>query len=85
VAFQYLKWSCKKEGDRLFSGICCDRRRGNGFQPKEERFRLYIRKKFFTIRVMRHWSRLPREVVEALSLEVLKVRLNEPLSNPILL
>ena len=44
----------KKVGDRLFSKFCCDRLRGNGFKQKEERFRLGIRKKFFTIRVAKH-------------------------------
>jgi len=33
AAFQYLKGSCKKEGARLFSGVCGDRTRGNGFNP----------------------------------------------------
>ena len=33
--------------------------------------------KFFTVSVMRHWHRLPREVVDALSLETFKVRLDE--------
>ncbi|KFZ50942.1 hypothetical protein N321_07841, partial [Antrostomus carolinensis] len=40
-----------------------------------------IRKKFFTVRVVRHWNRLPKEVVDAPSLEVLKARLDEALSN----
>ncbi|KFZ56213.1 hypothetical protein N321_14034, partial [Antrostomus carolinensis] len=40
-----------------------------------------IRKKFFTVRVVRHWNRLPREAVDAPSLEVLKARLDEALSN----
>jgi len=71
---QYLKGAYKKDGDRVFSRACCDRTRGNGFSLKEGRFRLDIRRMFFTMRVVKHWSRLPREVVDAPSLETFKVR-----------
>jgi len=81
AAFQYLKGACKEDRNRLFSRICCDRTRGNGFKQKEGRFRLYKRKKFFTMRVMKHWNRLPREVVDAPSLEVFKAILDGALSN----
>ena len=71
----------KKEEDKLFSGVYGGRTRGNGFKPKEGRFRLDIRKKSFTERVVRQWNRLPRDMVDALSLETFKARLDQALSN----
>ena len=51
-------------------GVCGDGTRGNSLKIKERRFRLDIRKKSFTVRVVRHWNRLPTYVVDAPSLEI---------------
>ena len=83
AAFQYLKGAYRKDGDNLFSRDSSDRTRGNGFKLKQGRFRLDIRKKLFTVRVMKHWKGLVREVVEAPSLETFKARLDRALSNQI--
>ena len=60
---------------------CRDRTSGSGFKLKEVRFRLDIRKKFFTITVVRPWHRVPREAVAALSLGGFKARLDGALGN----
>ncbi|KFV09713.1 hypothetical protein N339_09640, partial [Pterocles gutturalis] len=81
LAFQYLKGAYKQEGERLFIGVDSDRTRGNGFKLREGRFRLDITRKFFTVRVVRHWNRLPREAVDAPSLEAFKARLDGALGS----
>jgi len=81
IAFQYLKGAYQKSGEGLLTRACSARPGGNGFKLKEGRFRLDIIKKFFTVMVVRHWSKLPREAVAAPSLEVFKARLDGALSN----
>jgi len=64
------------KGDRL-------RTSQNSFKLTERRFRLDIRK-YFTVRVVRHWNRLPREVVKLSSLEAFDKSVNLVLSNMVL-
>jgi len=55
--------------------------RGNGLKLRWGRFKLYIRRKFFTQRVVMHWNRLPKETVDAPSLEAFKARLDVALGS----
>ena len=71
----------KKAGEELFTRVCSYRTRGNSFKLKDGRFRLEMRQKFFIMRVVRSWHRLPREAVAAPSLPVFKARLDGALSN----
>ena len=81
-----LKGSYRKEEDRLFSGVCGYRTRGNGFKLREGRFKSDIReKKSSSVRVVRHWHRLTSSVVDAPSLEIVKARLDQALGNLIYL
>jgi len=81
VAFQYLKRAYKQEVQHLFTRVDSDRTREKGFKLGQGRFGLDIRRKFFTQRVVTHWNRLPKEVVDAPSLEAFKARLDVALGS----
>ena len=70
-----------KAVEGLLTRACSDRIRHNGFKVNEGRFRLDTRKKFFTMRVVKHWHILPREVMAAPSLAVFEARLDGALGN----
>jgi len=76
MAFQYLKGDYKQKGKQLFRQVESDRTRGNSFKLKEGRFRLDVRGKFSTVKVVRCWNRLPREAGDALFLEGFKERVD---------
>ncbi|KAK4831948.1 hypothetical protein QYF61_020325 [Mycteria americana] len=80
--YSFPKSGSGEGGADLFSLRSRDRTRRNGSKLHQGRFRLDIRKHFFTKRVVTHWNRLPREVVDAPSLSAFKRHLDKKHQTP---
>lgn len=74
--YKYLKRGYQQSGANLFSVVPGNRTRGKRFKLEYRKFRLHMRKSFFTVRLTEQWNRLPREVVvESPSLKIFKTLL----------
>lgn len=78
--YKYQMGGCNGRA-RHFAVVPCGKTRDNGHNLKYRQFHLNIRKTFFTVKVVKHWKRSLRELVESLSLEILKTQLATALSN----
>ena len=74
--YKYLRCRRQRDVDRLFSAVRGNRTRGNGHKLKHWKFCTNVHKNFFMVRVMEHWNRLPREVVESPSMDIFKIHLD---------
>ena len=80
AAMRYYEGALRKDGEGLLTRECSDKTTGNGFNLREGSFRLDTRKKFFPVRSVRCWKKLPRAAVAAPCLELFKARLDGALS-----
>ncbi|KAK4829369.1 hypothetical protein QYF61_003296 [Mycteria americana] len=81
TVYSFLKGGSRGGGAGLLSLVTSDRTGANGMKLHQGKFRLDIKKRFFTERVVGHWNSLPREVVTAPSPSGFKERLDEALSH----
>ena len=80
AVYNFLARGSGGAGD-LFSVITSDRTHVNSVKLRRGKFKLDVRKRFFTERVVADWNRLPREVVTAPNLSEFKKRLDCALSH----
>ena len=80
AAYNFIRGHQQGLRESLFTRAPLGVTRNNGHKLREDRFRLDIRKNYFTVRVARAWNRLPREVVLSPSLEIFKRRLDRHLA-----
>lgn len=78
--YKYLMGRKKDEVPRLTSVVPSDRTRDNGHKLNHMKVKLNTRRLFFTVRMVKHWQRLPRKV-ESPSMEICKPQLNRVLGS----
>lgn len=80
-AHKHLQGRYQENGARHFSVVLSERTRGNRHKLEHRSFHLNMTRNFFTLRVTEHWHSLPRELLESLSLQILKTHLGAILCN----
>lgn len=76
IVHKYLEGGYEKDRARHLSKVPRDRTKGSGHKLKYRRSPLNIRKHYFTVRVTKQWLRVPSEIVEFLSLDIVKSHLD---------
>jgi len=64
--YKYLKGECNEDRVRLFHWCPETRQEATVHKLEQKMFTLNTRKDFCTVRMMKHWQRLPREAMESL-------------------